>query len=191
MAGDSADSTEDQRLQDDATGSSDATAATVSGADAEITDAALTVDANVESMDGDARVGTDAAMGTGYDAGGAQLSPPSGCVRDDALECSGGGNGWTCAAGVNPQEESPIACSVPLPDGANDDFCCIPWSTSSTTCVPVDTPSFDLDSSFTCQFGSYAYQCAQGDDPTTLNASLACSSAVADPDGVHIDFCCE
>lgn len=121
---------------------------------------------------------------------------PSGCTPDDTVDCEGGGDGWTCPAGNNPQDDGVgLACSVPQPDGSNDDFCCITWTTASTSCVPVDTSSFDSNASFACAFGSYGYQCDANDDPTSLDSSLTCnpSSApgVADPDGVHFDFCCE
>jgi len=117
---------------------------------------------------------------------------PSGCTQDDGVTCEASGEGWTCPAGNNPEMDNPLSCSVPQADGANDDFCCIPWTTTSSTCVPQDSSTFDDDttSSFVCAFGSYGYQCDSGDDPTSLDSSLTCSSGVQDPDMVHEDFCC-
>jgi len=120
-------------------------------------------------------------------ASGGEVTP-SGCTPDDSVDCSSGGDGWTCPAGNNPQQdETGLACSVPQEDGANDDFCCIVWT--STTCTPVDT-SFGSGSSFVCSFNSYGYQCVSGDDPSSLDSSLTNCTSAPDPDGVHEDFCC-
>ncbi|MGD0679123.1 MAG: hypothetical protein ABSC94_27305 [Polyangiaceae bacterium] len=122
-------------------------------------------------------------------AAGPSITPPAGCAPNSALDCSGGGDGWTCSAGDNPEaEESGLSCSVPQADSANaneDDFCCIAWTYSSTSCSPDD------DLTAACHYPSYGYQCESGDNPVTLDSSLNCSSPVADTDGVHDDFCCE
>jgi hypothetical protein len=108
-------------------------------------------------------------------------SPPSGCNTDSSVQCSQG-TGWSCAAGDNPQQESSgLSCSDPTPDGSNDDFCCFDW-TYGSTCTPDD----GLTS--VCQPGSYGYRCQAGDDPSSLDSSLNCSSPT--PDGSDDDFCC-
>jgi hypothetical protein len=109
--------------------------------------------------------------------------PPAGCNVDSSISCSEGA-GWSCAAGDNPEaEQSGLSCSDPTPDGPNDDFCCFDWTYGDSSCTPDD----GLTS--VCQPGSYGYQCAAGDDPTTLDSSLNCSSPT--PDGASDDFCCE
>jgi hypothetical protein len=114
------------------------------------------------------------------------IAPPSGCSTNGALACEGGGDGWTCSAGDNPEaEQSGLSCSVPQADGANDDFCCISWTSSSSTCTPDDGLTAE------CQYPSYGYQCEFGDNPVTLDSSLNCSTPSADPDGEHDDFCCQ
>jgi hypothetical protein len=114
-------------------------------------------------------------------------SVPTGCTADDSLNCDGGGDGYSCDSGDNPEEEDDtLSCSdsTPDPDGVHDDFCCITgFDGSSSTCVADDT----LD----CTAGdAYGYQCDSGDDPTSLDSSLTCSDSTPDPDGVHDDFCC-
>ncbi|HZU85084.1 MAG TPA: hypothetical protein VE987_19265 [Polyangiaceae bacterium] len=114
---------------------------------------------------------------------GASIAPPSGCFTNGALVCPGGGDGWTCAAGDNPENlESGLSCSVPQPDGPNDDFCCFAWTFGTSTCTPSDTITS------VCQYPSYGYTCAAGDNPTSLDPSLNCSSPT--PDGPNDDFCC-
>jgi hypothetical protein len=109
---------------------------------------------------------------------------PAGCARDDSLNCSQGGVGWSCSAGSNPEnEESNLSCSVPQPDGPNDDFCCISWHFTSSTCAPDDSVTSG------CVFPSYGYSCAAGDDPHSLDPSLNCS--VPTPDGPNDLFCCQ
>ncbi|MGH7293312.1 MAG: hypothetical protein ACRELB_00185 [Polyangiaceae bacterium] len=116
----------------------------------------------------------------GISAGG---SPPAGCSVDSSIVCSQGA-GWSCAAGDNPElEQSGLSCSEPTPDGPNDDFCCFDWTYGDSSCTPDDQLTG------ACEPGSYGYQCAAGDDPTSLDPSLVCSSPV--PDGPSDDFCCQ
>jgi len=107
--------------------------------------------------------------------------PPAGCSADASVACSQG-QGWSCAAGDNPEAEvGGLSCSDPTPDGPNDDFCCFDW-TYGSSCTPDDTLSS------VCQPGSFGYRCAAGDDPTSLDGSLVCSTPT--PDGPDDDFCC-
>jgi hypothetical protein len=115
----------------------------------------------------------------------APVSPPTGCSTNSALVCPGGGDGWTCSAGDNPENEvSGLSCSVPQADGQNDDFCCFSWTFGTTTCTPSDTITS------ACQYPAYGYVCAQGDNPTSLDSSLNCSTSTPDADGTDDDFCC-
>lgn len=119
---------------------------------------------------------------------------PSGCSFDQTVdsECLGGGVGYSCAPGDNPEnEDSSLSCSVPQsdPNTGNDDFCCvaITFVASTSTCQQVDASITGL----TCDFGSYEYQCAAGDDPTSLESSLNCSVSETDPNNSSLtDFCC-
>jgi hypothetical protein len=126
------------------------------------------------------------ALGSGCTASAsarASITPPAGCSPDDSLVCPAGGDGWTCAAGDNPELEEPgLSCSVPRADGPNDDFCCFAWTFGTTTCTPDD------EITSVCAFPSYGYRCAAGDDPTSLDSSLSCSPPT--PDGSSDDFCC-
>jgi hypothetical protein len=130
---------------------------------------------------------TDTYTGGGSSSGG---TIPAGCTSDSTVSCTGNAFGYSCAAGDNPEAEDPnLSCSIPETDPAgtgNDIFCCFDWSFGTSSCTPDDSltaacPDFD----------SYGYSCdAPGDDPTSLDPSLTCSAGVADPDGVHTDFCC-
>jgi hypothetical protein len=125
-------------------------------------------------------VGCTASASVGGSGG---LAPPSGCSSDSSVQCSEG-VGWSCSAGDNPEAEtSGLSCSDPTPDGPNDDFCCFDWTYGTSSCTPDDSLTSD------CQPGSYGYQCSQGDNPTTLDGSLNCSSPT--PDGSNDDFCCD
>ncbi len=119
---------------------------------------------------------------------GAGISPPAGCSTDNSLACVGGGDGWRCSAGDNPENEvSGLSCSVPQADadGVSDDFCCISWRYATTTCTPDDQLTA------VCQYPSFGYTCAIGDNPTSIDSALNCSQPVADPNGTSDDFCCE
>jgi hypothetical protein len=119
---------------------------------------------------------------------GASIAPPANCSVDNSLNCKHGSTGFTCIAGANPEDEdSSLSCSIPVADGANDDFCCFTGSFSTTTCTPDDTVS-----QFCPDPGSFGYVCAVGDDPTSLNSSLICSQPAPDPQFANADdFCCQ
>jgi hypothetical protein len=113
---------------------------------------------------------------------------PAGCTLDSSVDCSGSGaDGYSCAAGDNPEaEDSSLSCSVPTTDSnGNDDYCCFGWTYGTSTCTPDD----DLTSACPDP-DSYGYQCDSGDDPTSLDPTLNCSTNTPDPDGVHDDYCC-
>jgi len=115
-------------------------------------------------------------------------TPPAGCMADATLDCVGGADGYSCTSGDNPEaEDTTLSCSTPSPDSdGKDDYCCYSGGTwSSTTCEPDD----DLTS--VCPDPtSYGYQCDPGDDPTSYDSTLSCSTGTPDPDGVHDDYCC-
>lgn len=112
---------------------------------------------------------------------------PVGCAADPAIDCSGGGDGFACAAGDNPENENPsFSCSTPVGNGAVEDYCCFQgFPSSSVTCVPDDVLT-----SVCPDPDTYGYQCDSGDVPSSFDALLNCSTAVPDPDGVHVDYCC-
>jgi hypothetical protein len=117
---------------------------------------------------------------------GATLGPPAGCSVDSSVVCQeAAAQGWSCAPGDNPEaEQGGLSCSYPttLPDGS-DGYCCFDWTYGTTTCTPDDTivcPASD----------SFGYRCATGDDPTSLDSSLNCSTPTPDPTAGEDDFCC-
>jgi len=110
------------------------------------------------------------------------LGPPGPCTANAAIPCSSWSYGWTCPAGYNPEPQEPhLSCSIPTPDGPNDDFCCFDW-TYGTTCSPDDTITA------VCSPGTYGFVCQAGDNPTSLDPTLTCS--VPTPVGPDDDFCC-
>jgi hypothetical protein len=123
---------------------------------------------------------------TGTGSGGSGEPTPTGCNQDNSLSCTGNAYGYACAAGDNPQNYDNLICSDPTPNGSDDDFCCFvdPGGSGlgSTTCNPDD----NLTS--VCTPGTYGFVCAAGDDPTTYDSTLTCSTPT--PDGANDDFCC-
>jgi hypothetical protein len=126
---------------------------------------------------------------SGGSSGGTVITTTiNGCTADTSVDCSGGGEGFSCDAGDNPEVEDTtdsLSCSTPTANGSEDDFCCFVFTGgSSTTCTADDT--------ITCpDSDSYGYLCADAsDDPTSLDASLNCSTPVTDSDGTSSDFCC-
>jgi len=119
----------------------------------------------------------------GNDAGIASIPD---CTADTSVDCSGGGAGFTCPAGVNPERGESVSCTTPViaPDGS-DQYCCFLWSHGFSTCTPDD------ELTAACLSGSYGYQCADPtDDPTSLDSALQCSTPKPDFDGRDTDFCC-
>jgi hypothetical protein len=136
---------------------------------------------------------TYTGTGGGSSSGGSSSGGlPTGCTADTSVDCSGGGDPYSCASGDNPENEDPtLSCSTPQADATSggDDFCCFSEPSgdfSSSTCVADD------DITSVCpDADSYGYQCVSGDDPSTLDSTLTnCSAATPDADGVHDDFCC-
>ena len=139
-----------------------------------------------------AELGCSASSGTGSSSGGSSGSSsgivaPAGCNADASVSCTTGAYGFSCAAGDNPEVEDPtLSCSTPTISGSEDLYCCYAGGTwSSTTCEPNDTLTAVCPDPT-----SYGYVCASGDDPTSYDASLNCSTPTPDADGVHDDFCC-
>jgi hypothetical protein len=115
-------------------------------------------------------------------SGSVTIGIPAGCSADDGLDCSGGGQGVDCPSGTTPDETAGI-CSVPSPQSdGTDGFCCI--DITDTGCSQDDSVTGG------CDYPSYGFSCTSGSpDPSTEDASLTCSTAVADPDG-NDDYCC-
>jgi len=117
------------------------------------------------------------------------ITAPANCQQDSTVDCSGGGDGFACDSGVNPEDEDPtLSCSTPQSSAGEDDYCCFtaPSGFTTTTCEQDDnltTACPDPD--------SYGYQCATGDDPAAYDPTLNCGPSTSDADGVHADFCCE
>jgi len=138
-----------------------------------------------------AELGCSSSSGDDGSSGGSSggnLPDPTGCTADDTLDCSGGGTGFACSTGDNPQDEDPTySCSTPQSSAGEDDYCCFTGFTGgTTTCAPDD----DL-TSICPDPDSYGFQCDTGDDPTTYDSTLNCSTNTPDPDGVHDDYCCD
>jgi hypothetical protein len=111
---------------------------------------------------------------------------PVGCNPDATLDCAGSAVGYACAVGDNPEtEDSTLACSTPTSSGSEDDYCCFTGFTGdASTCAQDDSLT-----AF-CDYPSYGFVCASGDNPNTYDPTLTCSDSQPDPDGVHDDFCC-
>jgi hypothetical protein len=128
------------------------------------------------------------ASGSASSGGDDVITPPAGCQQDSTVDCSGGGDGFSCDTGDNPEaEDSSLSCSTPTSSAGEDDYCCFtaPSGFGDSSCAPDD------DLTAVCPDpDSYGYQCDTGDDPSTLDSSLNCSQSTPDSDGMHDDFCC-
>jgi hypothetical protein len=104
------------------------------------------------------------------------------CAADSTLQCTGGSTGQSCTGSATPDTSSE-ACSIgtSMSDGSTG-YCCISFTSSSSTCTPDETVTG-------CQYPSYGFSCATGDDPTTLDASLNCSQPTTC--GTQDLFCCQ
>ncbi len=108
-------------------------------------------------------------------------SPTYICNADPSLLCSGGAIGETCLGGAQPDSSSQT-CSVgtTMADGSVG-YCCAPFTYTANTCA--------ADPSVTgCQYPSYGFSCAAGDNPMAYNASLVCSTPTSL--GGQDVFCC-
>jgi hypothetical protein len=119
-------------------------------------------------------------------AGPDDTSVPTGCTADSTLNCEPGSDGYSCDTADRPETEDPsLVCSDDAtPDSnGNLDYCCITFATSSSTCTEDDSVTA------TCEFPSYGFSCATGDDPTSLDSSLNCSTPTTLSDGSD-GYCC-
>jgi hypothetical protein len=111
------------------------------------------------------------------------------CAQNDSVAgCAAGSFGFKCAPGDTPDKfDSTLTCSIPVPDGPDDDFCCLStqYSWSAGTCAPDSTIG-------TCTTpGSFGFKCAGTDTPDQTDPTLTgCSTGVPDADGTSTDFCC-
>lgn len=150
----------------------DATADVVSGDSSN----APTGDAAVADVAEDTSPPADAADGS-------VQAPPPGCIEQEPIACVEGRTEWSCTPGESPPILGLcILSQADAGDSGRDAFCCIP--PISGGCV--------LDDTLTECTGQYVgYLCEMGTDPASLDSALTCSGGVPDPDGVHVDFCCQ
>jgi hypothetical protein len=130
---------------------------------------------------------TTSSGGPGGSSGG--WVSVGGCTQDDSVAgCTeNGAYGYSCSNDTsdNPETEDPsLSCSDATQDPSTGDwlYCCFSGFTgTSTTCTP--------DDSIVCPAGdSWGFSCANGDDPTTYDSSLNCSSPTTV--GSEDQFCC-
>jgi hypothetical protein len=111
----------------------------------------------------------------------------TGCTPGGTRDCSGGGEGFTCPPGDNPETANPTYdCSTPTKDSSgNDEYCCFLGFGDDSSCVSDDQVTAD------CQSPNVSgFQCDDGDSPESLDPSLDCGAAMPDPDHQHDDYCC-
>ncbi|HEY8090033.1 MAG TPA: hypothetical protein VIF09_19360 [Polyangiaceae bacterium] len=131
--------------------------------------------------------GGSSSGGAGSSGGGSSSGGgPSGCGTDPTMQCGGGATGYACTPGAYPGEFSPsLACSIPFQTGGSDAYCCFDWPYQGAVCQPDLLPSLCPGSD------TYGFQClSPNEDPTYLDSSLTCSTAVLDPSGSGYDYCC-
>jgi hypothetical protein len=107
----------------------------------------------------------------------------SGCAEDSTVtaNCSQG-TGFACAGSTTPdQNDSSLVCSSGTPNGSNTDYCCIPYTQSSGTCMQ--------DSTVMCSEG-FGFTCSGTDMPQQTNSALNCSTGTAGNNGQML-YCCK
>jgi hypothetical protein len=115
----------------------------------------------------------------------ATVGPPAdtSCQADSAVSCPGGGDGYSCGAGISP-DGAGLDCSDPTPDGSLDDFCCVAFvSTNSCGQDPNEQDCTTPD--------TYEFRCTTPtDSPDATDSSLTCSSPTTDPNTGDSLYCC-
>ena len=105
------------------------------------------------------------------------------CSQDSTVSCTQGATGFTCTSSDTPdQNDTSLACSTGTKNGANTQYCCLPYAQSSGTCTQDNTVMCPTAS-------SYGFSCAGTDTPAQANSSLTCSSGTAS-NGKTL-FCCQ
>jgi hypothetical protein len=132
--------------------------------------------------------------------GGYPTSVPGGTAYTGRAVACLVGDAWAIPAGDAPPDSDPssgLACSIdPVTDPVTGDdiYCCFDWTGTASTCA-VD-PGLTADCQAVCAVdvtnpctpgNVFGFQCAPGDDPTSLYASLDCSAA---PTRIG-SFCCQ
>lgn len=107
----------------------------------------------------------------------------SGCAEDSTVTagCTEG-TGFACAGTQSPdQGNSSLVCSTGTANGSNTDYCCIPYTQSSNSCMQ--------DSTVMCSQG-YGFTCSGTDTPQQQNSSLSCSTGTPG-NNMQTLFCCQ
>jgi|SRR5579859_4906538 len=126
------------------------------------------------------------ACSTSSHGAAAAAGVAGGCSADPTLACAAGSTGVACPPGGHPQTALPgYVCSDPATqaDGSGK-YCCVPNSTSGTTCAEDDTVPG-------CAYPSIGVSCSLGDSPEQPDSSLQCSAGVADPAAGTTQYCCQ
>lgn len=128
-----------------------------------------------QSPQGEDDAGQAAEVGAG--------DPSGGCLQNVSLDCGDvGATGLTCPPGSQPVGGDDLACTVPEPDGAGEDYCCFDDSGfSPDLCAPAQ---------HICGGGMYGFRCVNDVDPPSLNSGLVCGQGTLDADGASLDYCC-
>lgn len=106
------------------------------------------------------------------------------CNADSTVDCSGGGFGFTCTGTDTPdQDDSSLECSTGTVNSSNTQYCCIQYSSgSSSPCTQDSTVTG-------CASGSYGFSCTGSSTPSQQDSSLNCSTGTAGSNGDTV-FCC-
>ncbi len=110
--------------------------------------------------------------------------PTTTCAADATVNCSAGGNGFSCTGSDMPDTSS-LICSDGTAGagmGGATGFCCIPAATTTTTCAEDATVTG-------CVAGSFGFSCTGSDAPQAAYTNLTCSTATAGNAGSSL-YCC-
>jgi hypothetical protein len=104
------------------------------------------------------------------------------CSVDSTVTGCQEGTGFSCTGSDTPdQSDTSLVCSTGTADTGKTDYCCIPYTQSSTTCMQ--------DNTVMCDAG-FGFSCAGTDSPTSIDSTLNCSTPTV-VDGGPTLYCCE
>ena len=101
------------------------------------------------------------------------------CVSDPTISCESGTRGYQCRGASRPDVFNPtISCLQGVREHEYINYCC----NGLTSCV--------ADSRVKCESGMDGFQCPEGSRPDVFDGTVTCQQGFGDPDGKHIDYCC-
>ena len=106
------------------------------------------------------------------------------CQANSTVTCTDNSFGFVCTGSDTPdQSDSSLECSDGTPGNGGTGYCCIQYSSgSSSSCTQDSTVQG-------CASGSYGFSCTSTDTPQQTDSSLNCSTGTPGNNGDTL-YCC-